>query len=165
MILYHCTTPEAAESIVGGGFRAGVIRAGVWLSTAPCSVSEGAKGYTVLEVDLDMAEGALMEYEEEDDSVDFECWTEEELTWMDDLGDVDRKRFYELLIERVFVMPAALITKRGKVRIVREEEEDTWSCAVMRESGMRCNQFARTYDEQLRAMVCRGHAAERGLEP
>jgi len=97
--LFHRT--DDAEAILTSGFKDGTGRylttneySGVWLSNVPLDVNEGAFGDTLLLVELDVAEGELSQFE----------WIEE------------GKGFREWLI------PAALINAKGKVRIVEETD-------------------------------------------
>jgi hypothetical protein len=55
MILYHRTTPEAAEAILKDGFRNATSKyltdqrwSGVWLSSKPLDVNEGTSGDVLL---------------------------------------------------------------------------------------------------------------------
>jgi hypothetical protein len=73
MILFHCTTPEAAAAVLRDGFRGGSgsylfakLRWDdvVFLSTTPARVDDGAKGEVVLQVDtgdVDMTDYAVEE--------------------------------------------------------------------------------------------------------
>lgn len=68
MILYHRTTAASAEQILHDGFRDGVGTyltdsefSGVWVSNVPLDINEGAKGDTLLQVDL--PEQTIAEYE------------------------------------------------------------------------------------------------------
>ncbi len=97
--MFHRT--DDAEAILTSGFKDGTGRylttneySGVWLSNVPLDVNEGAFGDTLLLVELDVAEGELSQFE----------WIEE------------GKGFREWLI------PAALINAKGKVRIVEETD-------------------------------------------
>jgi hypothetical protein len=99
MILYHRTDREAAETILRQGFRDGIgqymsntTHSGVWLSNVPLDENEGAFGDILLEVSTDMPESEIAQYE----------WIEE------------GKGFREFLI------PAAEINSRMKIRIVED---------------------------------------------
>jgi hypothetical protein len=76
MRLYHRTTAEAAATILGTGFvdREGyygheddagepVRLCGVWVSDVPLDANEGAKGDTLLVVNLRMPLSSLADYE------------------------------------------------------------------------------------------------------
>jgi hypothetical protein len=97
--LFHRTND--AEAILTFGFKDGTDSymtkneySGVWLSNVPLDANEGAFGDTLLLVELDLTEGDLAQFE----------WIEE------------GKGFREWLI------PAALINAKGKVRIVEEPD-------------------------------------------
>jgi hypothetical protein len=70
-ILYHVTTPDAADAILKTGFRDATGTyltdqrwSGVWLSNVPLGVNEGAPpSHIVLEVILNKAESELADYE------------------------------------------------------------------------------------------------------
>ncbi len=100
LTLFHRTEAEYADSILRSGFEDGhgtyltVNKySGVWLSNVPLDANEGAFGDTLLGVELEMAEEELRQYE----------WIEE------------GKGFREFLI------PAAIINAKAKVRVVEEE--------------------------------------------
>ena len=68
MNLYHATTPEAARSILADGFEDATgyyltsqLWTGVWLSDKPLDPNEGAKGCTLIV--LEMPESILAPYE------------------------------------------------------------------------------------------------------
>ena len=90
-----------ASAILASGFEDGTDSymtaneySGVWLSNIPLDANEGAFGDTLLLVELDMPEGELTQFE----------WIEQ------------GKGYREWLI------PAALINAKGKVRIVEEPD-------------------------------------------
>jgi len=96
---FHRT--DNANAILSSGFKDGTGNylttneySGVWLSNVPLDANEGAFGETLLLVELDMPEGELSQFE----------WIEE------------GKGYREWLI------PAALINDKGKVRIVEEPD-------------------------------------------
>jgi hypothetical protein len=69
-ILYHRTTVPAARRILVSGLEDGEgyyltdeLFRGVWLSEEPLDENEGAKGPVLLEVDIDLVDDALGEYE------------------------------------------------------------------------------------------------------
>lgn len=104
MILYHRTDPQAAESILQRGFRDGngkymttTTHSGVWLSNVPLDENEGAFGDILLEVITDMTDPEIAQYE----------WIEEEKGY------------------REFLIPAAVINSRIKIRIVEDRREWT----------------------------------------
>lgn len=68
MLLYHSTIPEAAVAILRGGFRDSTgyyltsqLWTGVWLSDKPLDPNEGAKGDTLIVVE--MPESEVLPYE------------------------------------------------------------------------------------------------------
>jgi hypothetical protein len=102
MILYHRTDPQAAETILQQGCRAGSgeymtpnTYSGVWLSNVPLDENEGASGDILLEVTTDFTESEIAQYE-----------------WME-----EGKGYREVLI------PAAEINSRVKIRIVEDRRE------------------------------------------
>jgi hypothetical protein len=104
MILYHRTDPQAAENILQQGFRDSVGNymtknnySGVWLSDVPLDENEGADGDILLEVNTDMTESEIAQYE----------WIEEGKGY------------------REFLVPAAEINSRMKIRIVKDRRMDT----------------------------------------
>lgn len=104
MILYHRTDPQAAENILQQGFRDSVgnymtknTYSGVWLSNVPLDENEGAGGDILLEVNTDMTESETTQYE----------WIEEGKGY------------------REFLVPAAEINSRMKIRIVKDRRMDT----------------------------------------
>jgi hypothetical protein len=104
MILYHRTDPQAAENILQQGFRDGTRKymttsshSGVWLSDAPLDENEGAFGDILLEVTTEMTESEIAKYE---------CIEE---------GKGCRE----------FLIPAAEINSRMKIRIVEDRREWT----------------------------------------
>jgi hypothetical protein len=101
MIYYHRTTAEAAEQILRDGFRDGVgtymtdqIWSGVWISNIPLDGNEGAKGDTLLQLEL-----------EEEAIVDFE--------WIQDIG------YREWLVPARLLNEQA-----AGLRLVGEDEEN-----------------------------------------
>ena len=103
MRLYHVTTIESAEKIMADGFRDSVGSymtarewSGVWLSNMPLDANEGAKGDTLLLVDLELSEPDIADFE----------WVEE------------MKGYREWLI------PAQLINENASIRVATEEESD-----------------------------------------
>jgi hypothetical protein len=99
MILYHRTTAANAEQILRDGFRDNVgtylttrEHSGVWLSDVPLDINEGAKGDTLLKVEL--PEQVIADFE----------WIEE------------GKPYREWLI------PAQRINEQAKASIVDEDE-------------------------------------------
>ena len=69
-ILFHRTTREAALAILRDGFRDGAGTymtdrewLGVWLSNTPFDVNDGASGYTLIEVTVNLGAVALAEWE------------------------------------------------------------------------------------------------------
>lgn len=102
MQLYHTTTSEAAANIGCEGFRDGTgiygatrERTGVWLANQPLSVNEGAKGFTLLVVELDLPDDEIACYE---------------------LIEVGKPY-------REFCIPADMVNRSGRVRPVSYEEE------------------------------------------
>ena len=101
MILYHRTSAAIAERILSEGFRDATgtyltlnEHTGVWLSNVPLDVNEGAKGDTLLQVEL--PEKMIAKFE----------WIE------------DGKPYREWLV------PALLINKKGSgLRVLDEGEE------------------------------------------
>jgi len=96
---YHRTTTEAAGAILAGGFRdaSGYYLTetewiGVWVSNRPLDVNEGAIGDALLVVEI---EAKFVEPHE---------WVE------------DGKRYRE------FLVPAAVLNERGRVRLARADE-------------------------------------------
>jgi hypothetical protein len=70
MIVYHSTTAETAKKIIEHGFHDGRGRfltasewVGVWVSDRPLDQNEGAKGDTVLQVNLTVSEEEIAQYE------------------------------------------------------------------------------------------------------
>jgi hypothetical protein len=97
--LFHRTYSQDADSILQSGFKDGTGNymtahkySGVWLSKVPLDANEGAFGDTLLEVELELSEEALRQFE----------WFEE------------GKGFREFLI------PAALINAKAKVRVIED---------------------------------------------
>lgn len=110
--LYHRTTLQSAQAILDSGFRdrrhhfgfkneagAEVEVEGVWLSDVPLDANEGADGDALLAVTLD-----------DQDLIDCEVVED---------GDV---RSY-----REWLVPAAVINARGKVRLASAEDEEAAS--------------------------------------
>ena len=98
--LCHRTSTQAASAILRSGFedRTGTYLtttewSGVWLSNIPLDINEGAGGDVLLEVELDLTEEVLLGYE----------WSEEGKTY------------------REWLIPAALINAKGKVRVASQE--------------------------------------------
>src|ERR1035441_8378729 len=103
MILFHRTNPQSARDILQQGFRDGTGNyltdhtfSGVWLSDTPLDENEGAFGDILLEVNVDMQEAELREHE----------WIEEGKPY------------------REFLVPAAKINSRMKVRIVEDRRQE-----------------------------------------
>jgi hypothetical protein len=99
MILYHRTDPQAAQSILREGFRDSTgnylttnIYSGVWLSNVPLDENEGAFGDILLEVTLEITESEIGQYE----------WIEQGKPY------------------REFLVPAAQINARMKIRVVED---------------------------------------------
>lgn len=75
LVVYHATSPAAAAAILATGFRDGPQRAiaedtlelinlaGVFVSNRPLDVNEGAKGSTLLRVELAVTEDELRPFE------------------------------------------------------------------------------------------------------
>jgi len=70
MMLYHCTTVEAAHVIMRDGFRDAEgsyltqkTSRGVWLSDRPLDCNEGAEGDTILTVSFSCTEADLADFE------------------------------------------------------------------------------------------------------
>lgn len=104
MVLYHCTA--AADAIIRGGFRdstgytiMGIDIAGVFFSDYPLDINEGAKGDTVLKLDVP-----------EDEILDYEI-VEEDKTY------------------REFCIPADLVNRYGQPIVVQEDEMEELSIA------------------------------------
>lgn len=100
MRLFHRTSVDAARVILNSGFKDGTGKymttnkySGVWLSNVPLTLNEGADGDTLLEVNLDLPDEELQLYE----------WAEEGKPY------------------REWMIPAALINTRARVRIIDEE--------------------------------------------
>jgi hypothetical protein len=101
LIFYHRT--NQAEAILQSGFRdfegsyglEGMTLQGIWLSDMPIDCNEGAKGDELLEVSL-----------------------------AEDCCDLD---YYELIMEgrryREWCLPAEILNRYGKVRLLSDEEE------------------------------------------
>jgi hypothetical protein len=105
MIFFHRTTPEAAYSILGGGFVDqagdygwGISVTGVWLSDVPVGSQEGASEGALLLVDLNATEDEVAEYE---------------------IVPERREGTY-----RDWLMPAAFINAKANTRYATEDEED-----------------------------------------
>lgn len=101
IVLFHCTTQEAATSILNAGFRDATDNyltrheyTGVWLSNVPLDVNEGAKGDILLKVSLSLAENDIAPYE-----------------W------IEKGKPY-----REWLAPAALINPAAQVAIVEEDD-------------------------------------------
>jgi hypothetical protein len=101
MILFHRTSKLAADGILANGFRDGEgtylttnAYRGVWLSAVPLDENEGAVGDVLLEVDLNLTDTELREWE----------WEE------------------ALKPYREFLIPAKIVNKRGRVRVVDVDE-------------------------------------------
>jgi hypothetical protein len=99
MVLYHRT--NAADDILRDGFRDGegsymsdVILRGVWLSAVPLGDEEGARGNQVLEVDL--PDALAIEHEVVEEGRQF----------------------------REFLVPADLLNRQGRARLLSQEEVD-----------------------------------------
>jgi hypothetical protein len=110
MHVYHRTTETAAAAILQRGFRdhtrpagIGELVTGVWVSNRPLSGNEGAKGDTLLT--LDLPDDIFEDYE----------WVEEGKPYRESL------------------LPAALLNQYGPPRLVSEEEEWELSCAFVRQ--------------------------------
>jgi hypothetical protein len=81
-ILYHVTTPDAADAILKTGFRDTTGKyltarrwSGVWLSDVPLGVNEGAPPtHVVLEVTLNKIESELADYEWIEDGKTYREW-------------------------------------------------------------------------------------------
>jgi hypothetical protein len=104
MVLYHRTNPQAAEAILQQGFRDDTKNyttedpySGVWLSTEPLDENSGASGDIVLEVTTKMTESEIAQYEV-----------------------VEEGKGY-----REFCIPAAVINRKMKIRIVEDRREHT----------------------------------------
>lgn len=104
MRLYHSTTPEAAEKIVADGFRDstgtyGTSKkwTGVFLSDVPVDENDGARGDTLLFVDLALSEE------------DFDYF---------DFGPDAEKPYGE------FCIPAKLVNENASIRLATAEEAD-----------------------------------------
>jgi hypothetical protein len=105
MRYFHTTTADAAESILAAGFRDGsgsygfatVELCGVFLADLPVDVNEGAKGDTVLAVDLP-------------DDLD--------LSGFEIIEETPHVRWRE------WCVPAVVITAHGRVRRLSESEVD-----------------------------------------
>ena len=102
VILYHRTTKDAAHSIRENGFRDATgayltkhTYTGVWFADVPLDENEGADGSVLLEVDLNVTDKEVSEYE----------WVEQ------------GKPYREWLI------PAEFVNARGQVRVVDVEPE------------------------------------------
>jgi hypothetical protein len=98
MRLYHRTS--AAPEILAGGFRdttdyylTNNLHTGVWFSTVPLSINEGADGDVLLVVDLDLPEDQVRD----------------EYEWIE-----DAKPFREFLI------PAAVVNEHATDSLVTE---------------------------------------------
>jgi hypothetical protein len=70
VILYHRTTRNNADAILKNGFRDGTGTyltdrewSGVWLSNIPLDCNEGAMGEVLFEVDLQLPESEIADYE------------------------------------------------------------------------------------------------------
>jgi hypothetical protein len=80
--LYHRTTADAADAILHGGFKDATgyyltenLYTGVWLSDVPLDVNEGAKGDTLLRVELRMSQTDLDDnYEWVTDGAPYREW-------------------------------------------------------------------------------------------
>ena len=117
MIFFHRTTPEAAESILGGGFvdQTGdygwnIAITGIWLSDVPVDRQEGASEGALLLVDLNATEHELAEFE---------------------VVPEQQQGTY-----REWVMPAAFINARANMRYATVGEEDVGQAERM-ERGLR----------------------------
>jgi hypothetical protein len=100
MIVYHSTTAETAKKIIEHGFRDGRGRfltasewVGVWVSDRPLDQNEGAKGDTVLKVNLAVSEAEIAQYE----------WVQEGSSY------------------REWLMPAELLNS-GEVRLATDDD-------------------------------------------
>ena len=103
MRLYHVTTVENAENILADGFRDTIGYymtsrewSGVWLSNIPLDANEGARGDTLLFVDLELLERDIADFE----------WVEEFKSY------------------REWLIPAQLINENASIRVATEEEAD-----------------------------------------
>jgi hypothetical protein len=102
--LDHATTLNDAHSIMTNGFRdraghhglSNHERAGVWLTTPPLDVAEGARGDAVLSVELDVPPEEIGAYE----------------------VVVEGRRYRE------FQMPAAMVNAHADISLVRGSDPD-----------------------------------------
>lgn len=109
MKLYHRT--KHAQAVLAGGFRDhtapyGTTEAltGVWFSDVPLN-----------EADIPYVTGALLEIELPEEEIEFF-----EFVYLD--PDTDQP--LRLNRYREWILPAALVNERGKVRLIPEEEEE-----------------------------------------
>lgn len=98
VILYHSTEPRSAQLILQNGFVDGPAYsellniAGVWLSDRPLDGNEGAKGDVLLEVQMDLEDAELADFEVIEDGKPYREWC----------------------------APAALVNQNAAVRLVEE---------------------------------------------
>ena len=103
MRFFHRTRQESAERILADGFMdhtdtygCDSYLTGVWLSDVPLDCNDGTSGQALLLVDFDAAEDDLAEFEVLGDRRDYREW----------------------------VIPAAFINAKAKVRYATEDEEE-----------------------------------------
>ena len=117
IILYHSTTPTAAQSILAGGFRdfpwGGSGLSGVWFGR---DLGNDGAGDTVLEVVLDITEDELADFAViEDERLDQNTGE-----WIKDPGSKPYEWF----------LPAELIRTKGRIRLLTDDEVEDLTAAA-----------------------------------
>jgi len=81
MLLFHRTTKDRADAILKWGFQDNTgyymtaeKHSGVWLSDVPLDINEGARGDTLLTVDLQLPEDVLDLYEWVEEGKPYREW-------------------------------------------------------------------------------------------
>lgn len=109
MRLYHSTSDEAASAILAGGFRdatgsymfAGMELTGVFLAPTPSNVNDGARGNTLLVVEINLSEGEAAAYAIQSQDPETGEWDE----------------------PTEYIMPAEVINRRASVRMATDDDE------------------------------------------
>jgi hypothetical protein len=82
-VFYHTTTAAAADSIAREGFKDrtgsylfvdGLKLTGVWIANCPMTVNEGAKGETLLEIELAQTYKQIDQYEVKEHGKPYREW-------------------------------------------------------------------------------------------
>jgi hypothetical protein len=80
MVLFHCTELQSAQAILKNGFVDGPVYpellniCGVWLSDRPLDCNEGAWGSVLLEVQMDLQETELADFELGEEGKTYREW-------------------------------------------------------------------------------------------